>query len=124
MHRPIAHPPVRLLLLSRLLLCVFLGVVSCWCAAGVARAEVMITGIGRHDFTLERGTDHEVTSQRAIRPFTQWMLQRPVDFCQSLQGDAKEACRRLLTEIGTPTALDLDIRHRLKRKNFQLARDQ
>ena len=82
--------------------------------------EEIPRAIGQHTFTLEAGTDREVTAERAIRPFSQWMFQRPVDFYQSLEGQDRSACERLLDEIDGLAALQIDLRRRVQRESFRL----
>lgn len=84
--------------------------------------EEIPRGIGMHDFTLLRGTPDEVTSQRVIRPFSQWMFQRPLDFYRGLGGAARESCDELLEAIGARQALATDLRRRVKREAFKLVR--
>lgn len=84
--------------------------------------EEIPRAIGRHDFTLLRDTDSEVTSQRSIRPFSQWMFQRAIDFYRSQDGANRDACDQLLAAIGAPGALDIQIERRVERENFRLVR--
>jgi glutathione S-transferase len=84
--------------------------------------EEIPRGIGMHAFTLLRGSPHEVTSERAIFTFDQWMFQRPWDCLRALRGADRAAADDLLDTIGAAEALAEPIKHRVKRENFRLVR--
>jgi glutathione S-transferase len=77
--------------------------------------EPIPEALGRHEFSI-RG----VTNERRIRPYNQWMLQRPVDFYRSLSGADKERADALLGKVGGHDAMQVDIRNRVKRVNHKL----
>jgi len=78
--------------------------------------------IGMHQFTLLPGSPREVTSERAIFPFDQWMFQRPRDYLHSLGGADRRAADDLANTVGAAEALAEPITHRVKRENYQLVR--
>lgn len=83
----------------------------------VARGEKPLPrAIGMHEFELE-----VVTEQRAIFLFDLWMLQRPLDYLNSLQGEDRKATHALLAEMGGEALLDFPAYPRLTRRNFWLA---
>jgi glutathione S-transferase len=71
--------------------------------------------IGEHEFSLGG-----VKAARKIFPYTQWMLQRPLDYYQSLQGTDKESVDALLREVGGFDAMQTRIAHRLSRVQNRL----
>lgn len=74
--------------------------------------------IGDHAFTLGG-----VSAQRKIFPYSQWMLQRPLDFYQSLRGADKESVDALLRQAGGYDAMQTFIRCRLRRVHNRLVAD-
>ena len=78
--------------------------------------EPLPRAIGMHEFELEG-----VTEKRAIVLFDLWMLQRPLDYLNSLQGEDRSAARELLTEAGGEALLDFPPFPRLVRRNYRLA---
>ncbi len=82
--------------------------------------EALPRAVGSHRFTLERGRALAVTGERAIFPFDQWMFQRPLDCFRALPAGGQAAVRELLARAGAQGALDIELRHRLARRNFQL----
>ncbi len=78
--------------------------------------------IGWHAFTIARGTDAEVTAERAVSPFDQWMFQRPWDYYHSLAGESRAAADALLREVGAYEAMQTPIRRRVARERFVLVR--
>jgi len=78
--------------------------------------------IGMHAFTLEQGTPREVTGERAIFPFDQWMAQRALSFYQQLSSSGKQQAETLLQRIGAEDLITMNIQRPLKRENFKLVR--
>lgn len=76
--------------------------------------------IGIHRFTLEGPDGHMVIGERGIFPFDQWMFQRPLDCFQALDEAESSAVRILLAQCGAQSLLDLELRHRVMRENFEL----
>ncbi len=74
--------------------------------------------IGEHEFKYG-----DVTEKRLIFPYSQWMLQRPLDFYQSLNGGAKAAADDLLQRVGGYDEMQLKIRQRVRRQNNRLIAD-
>lgn len=70
--------------------------------------------IGSHEFAVEG-----VTGERVVLPYCLWMLQRPVDFYQSLESTI--SVDELLTQIGFGDALKLGLKNRLFRPNNKLS---
>lgn len=77
-------------------------------------------GIGMHSFTLEAGLPNEVTAERAILPFQQWMWQRPLDAFNALDAAAQSEVNNLLAQAGGADAFVPQPQVRLARENFQL----
>jgi len=76
--------------------------------------------IGLHAFTLEAGLVGEVTEQRAIQPFVQWMWQRPLDAFANLDASAQSSVSSLLTNAGANDALFKQPGIRVRRHNYKL----
>lgn len=64
--------------------------------------------LGMTGFEIEN-----VNGERLSLPFSLWMLQRPLDYLASLEGDAKAACLDLLRDVGGLALADFDMRVRL-----------
>ena len=71
--------------------------------------------IGRHRFRLGN-----IEAERAIFPYAQWMLQRPLDYCAGLPTVPRAAVDDLLHALGDRSALDIHPRHRLHREHNRL----
>jgi hypothetical protein len=71
--------------------------------------------IGHHDYVIGN-----VTEQRAVFPYSQWMFQRPLDFYHSLTGTDKASADALLQSIGGEAAMQTVITRRVKRFNNRL----
>ena len=78
--------------------------------------EEIPRAIGMHVYALE-----DAKENRAIFPFDLWMLQRPLDYLASLDGDEKARARELLVAVGGEALLDFPAFPRLTRRNFKLA---
>jgi hypothetical protein len=74
--------------------------------------------LGTHEFSVGG-----VTESRRIRPYNQWMFQRPVDYYQSLSGDDKQRADAFLKSLGGYEGMQVNIRRRVKRVDFKLVRD-
>jgi len=75
--------------------------------------------LGTHEFSI-RG----VTETRIMRPYNQWMFQRPVDHYRTLCGTDKERVDTFLKALGGYEGMQVAIRHRVKRaKNNSLILD-
>jgi hypothetical protein len=61
-----------------------------------------------------------VEEDRAVLPFSLWMLQRVLDHLASLSGDDRKAAAELLTKIGAQELLNMQVTPRLQRENFKL----
>ena len=81
----------------------------------IAGKEPLPRALGQHDFTLEG-----VRDLRAIFPFDLWMLQRPLDFFQSLPEEQRESAHSLLKRLGGERLADFPSFPRLTRRQFQL----
>ena len=85
-----------------------------WVAENPETKEVpRITGF--HKYRIDG-----VEEDRAVLPFSLWMLQRVLDHLASLSGDDKKAAAELLTKIGAQELLNMQVTPRLKRENFKL----
>ncbi len=74
--------------------------------------------IGEHEFSLGG-----VRASRRIFPYAQWMLQRPLDYYQSLRGAEREPVDALLREVGGYEAMQIRIRYRLRRVHNRIVAD-
>lgn len=72
-------------------------------------------GLGETDFALGG-----VTSTRKILSFQQWMLQRPLDYYQALDADARAPVDAFLKTVGGLDAMQIKLRHRLTRRQFRV----
>jgi hypothetical protein len=74
--------------------------------------------LGKHEFSIGG-----VTELRRIRPYCQWMFQRPIDWYQGLSGTDKERADKLVRSLGGYEGMQVDISRRVKRENFWLVPD-
>jgi glutathione S-transferase len=90
---------------------------AAWIEANPDEQEIP-RGVGEHEFVIggARG-------KRMIRSYSQWMLQRPLDCYQSLEGEARERVDRLLERVGGQKSLQSPIRRRVTRRNNKLVPD-
>lgn len=77
-------------------------------------------GIGTHSFTLEAGLPNEVTTQRAVLPFQQWMWQRPLDAFNAMSRNEQTQVQALLAQVDGAEAFTPQPVVRVARENFQL----
>jgi glutathione S-transferase len=82
----------------------------------------MPRSIGNHSFKIAVGTPEEVTGERMIFPFNQWMWQRPYDCYHALPMTEQEQVGALLEPIGAADAFQTLINQRVERRNFKLMR--
>ena len=75
--------------------------------------------IGRHLYTIGG-----VQEERAVFPYAQWMLQRPLDFHRSLRGAERQSVNALLGAAGGLEAMRIEIHRRVRRANNRLVEDQ
>lgn len=85
-----------------------------WIEANPARRKLPRI-IGKHRYRLEG-----VEEERGIFPYVQWMLQRIVDDYQALDPQARASVDTLLDRVGGREALQITIRHRVKRERNRL----
>ena len=71
--------------------------------------------IGMHDFTVDGQT-----AQRIVLPYTQWMLQRALDYLGSLTADDRSAAMALLNAVGGDFLAELRIPAPVKRENYRM----
>jgi glutathione S-transferase len=85
-----------------------------WIEANPDLAELPRT-VGEHEFTIggKRG-------RRMMRSFSQWMLQRPLGYYQSLEGKDMERVDRLLDAVGGQACMQSPIRRPLTRRDNKL----
>ena len=74
--------------------------------------------IGEHEFTIG-----DSTGKRMMSPFNQWMLQRPINYYQQLDGDSKLHVQNWLEKLGGGEAMSMDIPKPVKRVNNVLVFD-
>ena len=82
--------------------------------------EEVPRSVGFLSFGLEDKTGARVEEQRAIISFNQWMLQRPLNFYQSLKEDEKAQADKLLKRLGGFDAMQLTIRRPVARRDNKL----
>ncbi len=68
--------------------------------------------IGMHSFSLG-----DANSEQMTLPYSQWMLQRVLDHYQQLTVDQKPAVDEFLEKLDAGQVMDIQLRHRLARKN-------
>lgn len=68
--------------------------------------------LGMHDFTVQ-----EITEQRAVLPYSQWMMQRPLDLYQSLSTENKQDMQPFLESINGSQAMNFVIKTKVSRIN-------
>ncbi|GAB4338393.1 MAG: hypothetical protein Kow0099_12390 [Candidatus Abyssubacteria bacterium] len=71
--------------------------------------------IGTHEFSIGG-----VRETRNIRPYNQWMFQRPIDYYQSLSGPEKDRVDNFLKKLDGYEGMQVKIRRRVKRLNYKL----
>ncbi len=75
--------------------------------------------IGMADFTIEG-----VSGQRIAVPFSLWMLQRGLDYLNSLEGEDRATCEAMLRKAGGEALIDFKIPARLAFENHVLTVEQ
>lgn len=78
-------------------------------------ADEIPRAIGEHEFQIGA-----VREKRMIRPFQQWMFQRPLSFYQSLSEDDKAPVDRLLKDIGGYDVMQTEVKRPVKLENYKL----
>ncbi|MBL4910566.1 MAG: hypothetical protein JKX78_11210 [Alteromonadaceae bacterium] len=68
--------------------------------------------LGMHEFTLQG-----IAEQRMVLPYSQWMMQRPLDFYQSLSTEDKKKIESFLNEINGSQAMNFIIKTKVSRIN-------
>ncbi len=66
--------------------------------------------IGEHDFSI-----NDVTEKRAVLPYSIWKMQRPLDYYNSLSGEARQQADEFLQQVGGLTALQFQLPVRVTR---------
>ena len=74
--------------------------------------------LGTHEFSIQG-----VTENRRIRPYNQWMFQRPIDHYRSLSGKDKKRADEFLKSLGGYDGMQINIRRRVKRVDNKLVPD-
>jgi glutathione S-transferase len=78
--------------------------------------------IGMVDFALREADGTLVKGERGMFTFSQWMLQRVLDFYQPLAGNDRKSVDELLDTTGGLAAMQIDLNRRVKReKNVLVA---
>jgi len=71
--------------------------------------------IGMHDFEIGG-----IIEKRAMFPYTQWMMQRPLDHYRKLSGDDKKRADELMEKVGGMEAINFVPQKRVKRENNRI----
>ncbi len=87
---------------------------SDWAADRPAGSEIP-RALGRHEFHT-----NGATGERMIFPFNLWMLQRPLDHFNGLNGDARAAAEKLLADIEGVGFAQFPDFPRLERRDYRL----
>lgn len=87
-----------------------------WIEANPEASEIPRT-IGEHDFQIGG-----VQGRRVVRPFSQWMFQRPLAHYHFLQGDARKQADELLHSVGGYELMQTQVEHPLTRSNYKLVK--
>lgn len=87
---------------------------AAWIEANPDAAELPRT-VGEHEFTIGGSK-----GKRMIRSFSQWMLQRPLDYYQSLEAEDRNRVDRLLETVGGHACMQSQIRRSVTRRNNKL----
>lgn len=78
--------------------------------------------IGTQAFVLKEADGKPVVGERGMFTFSQWMLQRVLDFYQPLTGRSRESVDALLQAVGGREAMQINLSRRVKReKNILVA---
>jgi len=88
-----------------------------------SQEQALPRSIGSHEFTIAVGTDAQVSGERMIFPFVQWMWQRPYDHYHSLAPAKQAAVDQLLAGVGATGAFNKTIKQRVARRHFKLVRE-
>ncbi|WP_323762095.1 glutathione S-transferase [Maricaulis sp.] len=76
--------------------------------------------LGFHKVLIGHG-DTRVTTDRAVIPYSLWMLQRVTDYRDSLSGEDRAAVDAMLRNIGAAKLVDFVLPSRLQRRNYKIA---
>ncbi len=80
--------------------------------------------IGKQAFTLKEADGTPVTGERGMFPFSQWMLQRVLDFYVPLSGEDRQSVDTLLAQVGGKQPMQISLKRRVKReKNILVAEE-
>ncbi len=82
-----------------------------------SEADELPRSIGEHSFQIGG-----VQGKRMIRPFNQWMFQRPLAYYQSLQGADRNRADELLRSVGGYELMQTEVKHPLTRSNYKLVK--
>lgn len=85
-----------------------------WLQANPGKPHIS-RAIGEHAFTI-----NGVKSRRLVFPYSQWMLQRPLDYYQGLDESTRQGVDTWLDSLGGRQAMQLQIPHRVERRNNRL----
>jgi len=75
--------------------------------------------LGMHLFTIG-----EIKEQRLVMPYGLWMMQRPLDFYQSLDQEQQQSMSELLSQLEAKQALDFKLKNRVTRHKNQFVIEQ
>jgi len=75
--------------------------------------------LGMQPFTIG-----EIEEQRLVMPYSLWMMQRPLDFYQSLETEQQQSMSELLSQLDAKQALDFTLKSRVTRHNNQFVVEQ
>lgn len=89
--------------------------IDAWAAENAVAGEIVPPGTG-----LPESTYRDVTLKAAARPYTLWMVQRPLDAYRALDESERAQVDTALEGTGWDKILALRPRHRVKKQNYQL----
>lgn len=85
-----------------------------WLQANPGKPHIS-RAIGEHEFSI-----NGVQSKRLVFPYSQWMLQRPLDYYQGADDKARQDMDDWLERVGGRQAMQLQIPRRVERRNNRL----
>ncbi|MBO6541702.1 MAG: glutathione S-transferase [Alphaproteobacteria bacterium] len=80
--------------------------------------------IGKQSFSLKENSGKIVTGERGMFTFSQWMLQRVLDFYQPLAGRDRDSVDNLLDKVHGRDAMQFELKHRVARVKNKLVAEK
>jgi hypothetical protein len=84
---------------------------------------IMPRYFGDGAFVIGAGRPHEVSEERKLTTYGQWMMQRVLNVFQSSDDTQRGKITRLFSCFGACSVFDITISVKLGKRNFQLVRD-